>query len=86
MSQKGGLLNLCILATESKFVAKDTKLLMHHQTPFYFLNGMSNAERMQPNHIEMLQQAITNVKDINQLHKNKLDCHPLLEDASNLER
>ena len=65
MSQSGGLLSLCILASDSKFVERDTKLLMHLQTPFYFVNGMERAERLQPIHIEKLQKAITNVKLIN---------------------
>ena len=61
----GGLLNLCILSTNDKFLSRDSKLLFHHQTPFYFLSKMERAKRLQEGHIVMLQKAITNAKRLN---------------------
>ena len=67
----GGLLNLCLLSTDNKYLSRDTNLLMHHQTPFHFVNKMERAERLEAEHIVMLQQAITNAKRLNQPSSTK---------------
>lgn len=63
LSGRGGLLTMCLLNSDN--IEMDIKLLMHYQKPKY-INNMQAPANLQPKHIAVLHESITNAKKISE--------------------